>query len=435
LKVSDSETHINQLPGRIRGTWQATPSKSCSQRALAAALLHKGTTRIKGLGRSDDELRAVEIIGMLGAELNECGNELVIKSRFDELIRNPSLPTLMLDCGESALCARLFTPLAACLSIPVTITGRGSLLERNLQFPTETFRRLGITLEGMDTRLPLSVRGPLNPTPVEVQAESSSQHLTGLLFAFAMMVKEPTVLIAQSLNSKPYVQLTIDLLARFGWHIGQEEADRFVVHPQKTNNYSGEITYDVEGDWSTAAFFLVAGALAGSLTVTGLDVFSAQADKAVLQALMSTGAHLSITEQQITIGAPAGNQALKPFHFDATHCPDLFPPLAVMAAGCEGISVIEGTARLENKESNRKKTLETLLHSLGVPVKLQDNLMIIEGRKELIGGETESFNDHRLAMAAGIAALRANGPVLIRGAEAVSKSCPDFFRMLDRIRV
>jgi len=413
---------------------QAPPSKSSMQRACAAALLHKGTTLLSNAGDSNDERAALEIIQQLGAVVTQTiSGAISIRSDFDFFAQQTDAEPLPINCGESALCARLFTPIAARCSRTVTLTGEGTLLKRNLHFPAAVFREIGISIDESNCRLPITVRGPLQPIPVHVQAEESSQHLTGLLFAYASSVKIPTTITVRALSSKPYVDLTVDVLSRFGYRIDETVGDSYVVHPGNNMNNT-EASYNVEGDWSTAAFFLTGAAISGHLTLTGLDVFSKQADRAILQALMMTGVPLSITENHIKVGGITGSSGLNPFHFNATDCPDLFPPLAVLAACCNGTSVIEGTGRLGNKESNRKETIADLLGRMGISVTLQDDLMIIEGRQELNAVTVDSFQDHRIAMAAAIGALRANGPVVLEQADAVNKSFPAFFEQLDKLR-
>ena len=207
----------------------------------------------------------------------------------------------------------------------------------------------------------------------------------------------------------------------FGVNVDNQNYEKFhFSNPQTKDQHT---IYTVEGDWSNAAFLLVAGAVAGKITVTGLDVFSTQADKNILQALMAANAIVSIEEKQITVS----KNNLQAFHFNATHCPDLFPPLVALAACCKGKTVIEGANRLRHKESNRALTLQTEFAKMGVTISLQDNLMIIEGATKIKGAVVDSHNDHRIAMACAITALSAADKVIIENAEAVNKSYPDFF--------
>ncbi|HUQ97596.1 MAG TPA: hypothetical protein VM010_08020, partial [Chitinophagaceae bacterium] len=191
------------------------------------------------------------------------------------------------------------------------------------------------------------------------------------------------------------------------------------------------VDYYVEGDWSGAAFLLVAGAVAGSVTVKGLDTSSTQADKAILQALVQAGAVMSVQEKEITVSTTA----LKPFQFNATDCPDLFPPLVSLAAHCNGRSVIEGVNRLAHKESNRALTLQEEFGKMDVRIDLQDDLMIIHGGNKIAGAVVHSHHDHRIAMACAIAGLIAESAVAIDMAEAVNKSYPQFWEHMQQLQV
>lgn len=425
--------NLSAFPGKLGGILEAPPSKSSMQRACAAALLHQGTTLLSNIGNSSDELAALNIIRQLGARVTQpAPGTVMIQSDFRKFATQNTTDPLSLNCGESAFCARLFTPVAALCNRSVMLSGEGSLKNRNLHFPEDVYRKLNISTAGNLKHLPVTVTGPLQPQSLHIDAAESSQHLSGLLFAFAASVKEPTRITATSLNSKPYVDLSIEVLLKFGFHVEPSGETEYSIYPKQARE-NGTVNYTVEGDWSTAAFFLTGAAVSGSLTVTGLDVFSKQADRAVLQALMMTGVPLSITEKNIVVNAASSRQDLKPFQFDATQCPDLFPPLAILAACCNGTSVIEGIQRLQNKESNRASSITHMLERFGITATLQDNLMIIEGKPTLNITSIDSCNDHRIAMAAAIGALRAEGPVEIIDAQAVRKSFPDFFKELNRL--
>ena len=332
-----------------------------------------------------------------------------------------------ISCGESGLSIRMFTPLAALSSSPVTVTGSGSLLTRPMNFFDDVLPRLEVKVTSKEGRLPLLVHGPLQPQQITVDGSLSSQFLTGLLLAFAKAAKAPVDIKVIDLKSKPYIDLTLQMMKHFGYEVAHYNYQTFkILQPQENTDL---IEYTVEGDWSGAAFLLVAGAIAGKITVKGLDVFSTQADRAILQALMMTKAVMSITPEEIVIEPTA----LQPFHFDATHCPDLFPPLVALAAYCQGTSVIEGVGRLAHKESNRALTLQTEFGKLGLVVKLQDDLMIIEGGQQLKAATVVSHHDHRIAMALAVAALRAAGTTTIEDAEAIDKSYPAFYNHLTQL--
>ena len=218
----------------------------------------------------------------------------------------------------------------------------------------------------------------------------------------------------------------------FGYSIINNNYESFTINPVDKSSLNKSINYTVEGDWSGAAFLLVAGAIAGDITVKGLDVQSTQADKAILQALIDCGCKLSIQAEQIEVASPIVG-SLNAFHFDATDCPDLFPPLVALASYCSGKTVIEGVSRLAHKESNRGLTLQDEFAKLGVEIVLQDDLMIVNGGNGLHGATVHSRHDHRIAMACAVAALKANGAVTIEEAEAINKSYPDFYKHIEKL--
>jgi 3-phosphoshikimate 1-carboxyvinyltransferase len=426
---------VKIIPSIISGTVLAAASKSAMQRACALALLQPGETIIHNPGQSNDDKAALSIIENLGAVIEKLpGDALKITGnktrRADEGSRE-------INCGESGLSIRMFAPIAALNKSEVTVTGSGSLLTRPMDFFDTTFPQLGVKIRSNEGKLPLVIHGPLQPKNITVDGSLSSQFLTGLLIAFAEAATEPVTITVTDLKSKPYIDLTLQMMDKFGYKVVNKNYEQFIIEPSTLDRQPANpepanpqpTTYTVEGDWSGAAFLLVAGAIAGKITVKGLDVFSAQADKAILQALMMTNAIISITPEAIVI-EPA---ILQPFHFDATDCPDLFPPLVALAAYCQGVSVIEGVSRLAHKESNRALTLQEEFGKMGVEIKLQDDLMIIEGGGTLNGASMHSHHDHRIAMAAAVAGLRAVGDTTIDEAEAINKSYPTFYEHLKKL--
>jgi 3-phosphoshikimate 1-carboxyvinyltransferase len=406
---------VTVQPSTIKGSILAPTSKSSMQRGCAAALLSKGKTVIKHPGRSNDDKAAMDTIQKLGAKVEDRGDELVIVSEGV----NPVSPEI--NCGESGLGIRMFTPLAALSEKDIVINGSGSLVTRPMNFFDEIFPQLGIKIRSNQGKLPLNIKGPLKPANIEVDGSLSSQFLTGLLMAYAAAGAKNVTITVSDLKSKPYIDLTLQVMKHFGWEVENRNYQQFYF-PSSTQRSRPE-TYTVEGDWSGGAFLLVAGAIAGNITVRGLDVQSTQADKAVLQALVSCEAKLSIQEDQIEIGPGA----LKAFHFNATECPDLFPPLVALAAYCNGATVIEGVKRLTHKESNRALTLQEEFGKMGVQVELQDDLMLIKGGNGVNGTNVHSHHDHRIAMACAVAALKATSEMTIEDAQAVNKSYPDFY--------
>ena len=419
-------------PTKIQGNLFANASKSSMQRACAAALLHNGTTHIINPGNSFDDLAAIDMIQKLGASVvtNDDGS-LTITSKGVMPISD------QLNCGESGLGIRMFTPIAALSNERLIINGTGSLVTRPMHFFDEVLPQLNVAVKSSNGFLPIEINGPLKPRDISIDGSLSSQFLTGLLMAYGAAEANGVTIKVNDLKSRPYIDLTLKVMEAFGTVVRNNDYESFVFYSANQKPKKETIEYQVEGDWSGASFLLVAGAVAGSITVKGLDVFSTQADKAILQALADAGAGLSVQEHQIDVRS----LPLKAFHFDATNCPDLFPPLVALAAFCEGTTVIEGVHRLAHKESNRGITLQEEFGKLGVDIKLQDNLMLITGlRKELhfsaIHSTTvHSHHDHRIAMAAAIAALNASAPVTIKDSEAINKSYPAFYSHLQQLGV
>lgn len=410
---------VHVQPGALKGSIEAPASKSSMQRALAAALIRKGETVIHNPGTSNDDNAALQNIQKLGAEARWEEGTLIVNSNGVNPVHD------IIDCGESGLGIRMFTPITAVSNRKLTVTGTGSLTTRPMDFFDEIFPKLGIQIQSNSGKLPMVIQGPLAPADVEVDGSLSSQFLTGLLMAYAAVDACDVTITVKDLKSKPYIDLTLSVLAAFGWEVKQNNHETFYF-PGRKKATTGKINYRVEGDWSGAAFLLVAGATAGDITVSGLDPQSTQADKAVLQAMMAAGVGMSITPDAIEIR----KSRIKGYQFDATECPDLFPPLVALAAYAEGTSVISGAKRLTHKESNRALTLQEEFGKLGVRIELQDDLMVIYGGSGLKGAVTHSHHDHRIAMAVAVAALGAVGDTTIHEAEAINKSYPDFYEDL-----
>jgi len=412
-------------PSKLSGAIWANASKSSMQRACAAALVAKGISIIRNPGHSNDDRAAMGIVENLGATLHEEGGNLHVSSWGVKPVSNS------IDCGESGLSIRMFTPLVALSDEEITINGSGSLLTRPMDFFDQVLPQLGVKVNSNDGKLPLVIKGPIKPKTIEIDGSLSSQFLTGLLLAFAASNASGVSIKVKNLKSKPYIDLTLDVMRQFGLKVPENRNHEEYYFSATDHNTAASHQYLVEGDWSGGAFLLVAGAIAGPLTVMGLDTFSTQADKAILQALMDSGVGLSIEAEKIELRP----KALNAFHFNATDCPDLFPPLVALASYCLGKTVIEGVSRLEHKESNRGLTLQQEFGKMGVRIELQSDLMIVHGGGGVKGTAVHSRHDHRIAMACAVAALGASGHTTIEAADAVNKSYPDFFEHLKRMGV
>jgi 3-phosphoshikimate 1-carboxyvinyltransferase len=404
-------------PSEVNGTVRAPASKSMLQRAIAAALLSKGRTKILDPTYSKDAKAALRVVETLGARVEADKDAIVINGGMKP-------KGTILNCGEAGLSIRMFAPIAALWHDELTLTGEGSLLSRPVSMIEGPLRTLGAAVSSTNGCPPLMVKGPLRGGEAEVDGSVSSQFLTGLLMALpkAAMDSRLTVL---NLKSTPYIDMTLTLLEYFGIEVRHSNYEIF--HIKGNQEYYCE-EYRVEGDWSGAAFLLTAGATAGRVMVTGLDPESPQADREILTALRAAGASVQISGNAVEVE----KRKLTAFEFDATHCPDLFPPLVALACNCEGTTIITGVERLVHKESNRAEALIKEFSTLGASIRVDGNRMEMDGGK-LTGGMVDSHNDHRIAMALAVAALNAEGRVTIRGVECTAKSYPDFFADLAAI--
>jgi 3-phosphoshikimate 1-carboxyvinyltransferase len=421
--------NITITPSRVSGKIKVPPSKSSMQRACAAALINPGTNIIEKFGNSNDEKAALDIIAKLGATINKLSNELAITS--NDFIFRSQFPekSVIVNVGESGLSMRMFAPIAGLFNFDIIFTGEGSILKRPMNFFDEILPLLDVEVHSNEGKLPVTLRGPLHPKNITVDGSLSSQFLTGLLFAFAKACTAPVSITVKNLSSRPYIDLTISVLKFFGFNIENQNYEVFTIFPRQPLP-SHSIKYTVEGDWSNAAFLLVAGAIAGEVTLSGADLNSSQGDKNIMEALYDCGAGVTIHNKEITVKK---NQ-LKAFQFDATHCPDLFPPLVALASYCKGTTTIKGVTRLLFKESNRAIALRDEFKKMKVEIELNGDLMQIHGGKEVKGANVSSHNDHRIAMATAVAALGAKGNMIISDAQAVKKSYPDFYKDIASIQ-
>ena len=406
-------------PGQISGIVEPPCSKSYAQRALAASLLTEGETILCNLDLCDDTLSALRTIEALGASIERV-DERTVKVRGGLSPRSNALYV-----GESGLATRLFTPIASLCNQPIAIKGEGTLMYRPMDMMIEPLRKLGVDVRDGGGRLPIEVCGPMKGGEIEVDGSVSSQFLTGLLMALPLVEEDTTIHVANAV-SKPYIDMTIDMASRFGVRIEHNDYDEFYVEGGQCYTPC-EIT--IEGDWSAAAMLLVAGAVAGKVTLSNLSMLSKQADVVVCDALVRAGASLTSEDDRLTVE----HRDLVAFEFDATHSPDLFPALAVLAAAADGESTIYGVHRLEHKESNRAEAIVCEYAKLGIEARIEGDALKIKGGV-IRSAEVESHNDHRMAMSLAVSALRSDGEITIKGAECVAKSYPDFFQVLDMLR-
>jgi 3-phosphoshikimate 1-carboxyvinyltransferase len=404
-------------PSVIKGTVKAPASKSMTQRAIAAALLADGQSIIHNPSYCDDSLAAMSIAVGLGARVEPQVGELRIKGSV-------TLKETKLNCGESGLAIRMFSPIAALYPTEITMVGANSLKKRPMFMIEEALNQLGVRCTSSGGFLPLTIEGPLTGGHCVIDGSVSSQLLTGLLMALPLVSKDSEIRV-NNLKSKPYIDMTLQILKSFGITIENEGYNMFHI---KGNQKYASKSYTVEGDWSGGAFLLVAGAINGNLIIEGLRRDSMQSDRSIIAALQDAGAQMNISDDKIEVT----KSELKAFKFNDTESPDLFPPLVALASYCKGTSSIKGVSRLIFKESNRAKTLKEEFDKMNVQVEIKDDFMSVTGSRPK-GARVESHDDHRIAMAMAVASLGAEGRISIRDSQCVAKSYPSFFYDLKQL--
>lgn len=404
---------------RVKGELQAPASKSMLQRAIAAAFLAESMVQIEGYSSSADADAALGLLRSLGVKVEINGNRLLIHP-------NSNLKSTSLSIGESGLGIRLFSPILALFNQLFIIEAKGTLQKRPIHLIENVLKSNGVNCTTTNGFAPINIQGPLKGGKMYFDASEGSQLLSGMLMALPK-VEADSVLIVSNLKSKPYIDMTISLLKDFGIDIKHSDYTHFKIAGNQ--QYKAD-KYLVEGDWSGAAFLLVAAAINGSIELKNLRKDSLQGDKNIVDVLAQVGANIQQEENRIFVE----KKELNPFVYDATETPDLFPPLAALAASCSGLSRIKGVHRLIHKESNRAEAIRVTFEKLGLKVEFEGDEMLIEGGK-VRGGTVSSFHDHRMAMMAAILGLTATDTVQITEAESIAKSYPQFYEDLKTIGV
>ena len=412
--------NITVTPATLQGELRAIPSKSYMHRALICASFADGPTSLYCPETNRDIEATAACLRALGAEIVTDGGWYRV-TPIDRSL--PVTEPAVLDCGESGSTLRFLLPVAAALGRKTSFHGHGRLPQRPLSPLYERMQEQGARLSPAGV-FPLIVDGQLRPGDYHLDGGVSSQYFTGLLLALPLLSAPSRIYIEGKLESAPYVELTNGVLETFGvnplW-----EGDCMEVTPQP---FRSPGTLTVEGDWSNASFWLVAGALNGEIRLTGLQMNSRQGDRAIVPLLREMGANISVDAEGVTVS----RSLLHGIFIDATDIPDLVPILSVAAAAAEGETVITGASRLRLKESDRIRSVRDMLLALGAVCEETSDGLRIRGGK-LRSGTVNSCNDHRIAMSAAVAACACEGDVAILGAESAEKSYPSFFRDLQTL--
>ncbi len=403
---------VTVFPGTPSGTLRAISSKSDAHRNLICAALAEGETDFDPFTPSEDIEATIACLAALGAD---------IRRRPDGGCRvtpGNTPPRPVLDCGESGSTLRFLLPVAAALGCDAAFTGHGRLPQRRIAPLLEALGEHGCAASA--EHLPLRLSGQLAPGVFSIVGNESSQYISGLLFALPLLSADCRIEIIGTLSSRGYVDMTLRTLARFGIRAEETETGFFIPGGQRYRSPGRAV---LEGDWSNAAFHLVSGALGAPVTVTGLDPASEQRDREIIALLTRFGARVTVEDSRVT-AAPG---ELTGQRIDMDQIPDLLPPLAVLACAAKGETVLCNAARLRDKESDRLSAAAALLRNLGGEVREEPDALVIRGTGRLAGGCVDGVGDHRIVMAAAVAAAICREPVVIRGAEAAAKSYPGFF--------
>jgi len=405
----------------MNGNIKVPTSKSDLHRAIICAALSRGACTIHPVDLNEDVYATIEAIKILGAKVKFSINSLHIDSTE---LESPTIPyDLKINCGESGSTLRFMIPVVSALGYKARFEGRGRLSRRPLDIYFDLLPASGVTfLVKHSASLPFHMAGQLSPGTYEMPGDVSSQFISGFLMALPVLNGDSKIILTTPLESKRYVDMTIRTMNFFGVDVEILE-NGFSV---KGNQKYKPCDYSVESDWSQAAFFIAAGALGGNITVEGLNPNSIQGDHLAYDIIKEFGANLEWMDDKRLSCRPG---ELKGINIDATHIPDLVPVLAVIGAAAQGKTVITGAKRLRLKESDRLKAMKNNLLKIGANVVEIEDGLILEGVKFFTGQRVNSYNDHRIAMAMTIAALKLHpkNSIELENSEAINKSYPTFY--------
>lgn len=415
-------------PKILKGSLEIPPSKSVSHRAIISAGLASGESKISNVLLSQDMIATCQAMEALGAniEYKEESNE-----RYTLLINGSDplqLKTESIECNESGSTLRFIIPIVLLQPKRAVITGKGRLVTRPMKPYYEIFKENSIKFEHLNKEqdLPLALEGKLTPGTYTLDGGVSSQFITGLLFALPLLTGDSVIELTTTLESKPYIDITLDVLKSFGINIVNENDQRFYI---KGNQIYEPCDYRVEGDFSQGAFWLVAGTIGEFMQCKDLNLNSHQGDKVIVDILKAMGGNIGVEADTLVVKQSKTQGVM----IDVSQCPDLVPILGVIGSLSSGTTTIINGERLRFKESDRLMATADVLNTLGGKVTETADGLIIEGVGKFTGGSVQSHNDHRIAMAVAVASICTEGKIVLDGAEAVNKSYPHFWDDFERM--
>lgn len=412
-------SQIQLIPTKLSGKVSVPPSKSLAHRAIIAAGLSKGISRIENIEYSQDIKATIKAMEALGTIIEQHEDYLIVNGNYT-FMKNNTMPGVEIDCEESGSTLRFMVPISIVKENKVRFIGRGQLGKRPLNTFYEIFERQNIGYLYRENVLDLNIVGTLKPDLYRIPGNISSQFITGLLFALPLLSSDSIIEITSPLESKGYIDLTLQILKLYGIQIINHEYKQFIVRGRQEYQATD---YRVEADFSQAAFYLVAGALGNDVTLMDLNLESLQGDKATIDFLQA----MNCTLIEKNGGIQVVSQGLKATVVDASQCPDVIPVLSLALALSEGNSQVIHAGRLRIKECDRLSATVQELNTLGAKVIEHEDSMELTGVKQLKGGSVSSHADHRMAMMLAIASTVCQEPVIIDNKECVKKSYPSFW--------
>ena len=412
--------NVTIKPNKLSGTIQIPPSKSLSHRAIIAAALAEGESIISNVLYSKDILATIDAMRACGAEIKEYSDHLVIHGSKVKRVKS------IINANESGSTIRFMIPIALVSDEEIEFRGENHLVKRPLDTFLEIFDSQGIKYTRGEDYLPLKVYSGLKCGTFKVRGDISSQFITGLLYALPLLDGDSKIVITTNLESKGYIDLTLDMLKKFGIEIENKEYKEFII---KGNQSYKPYNYTIEGDFSQSAFFLVADALGADIKLSCMNMDSHQGDKKILLDMEDFGSNIIFENDLLSLE----NKALHGATIDFSQSPDLGPALTVLAALANGESNFINAGRLRIKECDRITAMRIELEKMGAKIIEHKDGMTIYGVKELHGAIIDSHNDHRVAMAIAMASLKTKGDIKILNAGCVSKSFPNFFSVFESL--
>ena len=412
--------NVRITPQKLSGEVTIPPSKSLAHRAIIAASLAKGRSVITNVAYSKDILATIDAMKSLGAKIEKFDNYLIINGSYPKRVNN------VIDANESGSTLRFMIPISLLDDNPVEFIGHNKLIDRPLDIYFDIFKKHNIKyIKDPNHYLPLKINGKLESGIYELKGNVSSQFITGLLFSLPLLKGDSKIIITTNLESLGYINLTIDILKKYGINIIYKDNEFLIPGNQEYKPFD----YEVEGDYSQVAFWLEANMLGNDIKIKGVNKDSLQGDKEIIDDIIKIGANITFDKNNLV----SNIKAFKPLDIDVSQTPDLGPALTCILTQVNGVSRLVNASRLRIKECDRITCVKEELNKLGCNVSETEDSLIISGKTKIQKGIVLSHNDHRLVMAFSILASIADGDVVIENASAVSKSYPDFFEVYESV--